>query len=292
MKTFFWALALAGLTLYRAAAQVTVEVVLDQEQFLPSEAVPVAVKITNRSGQPLHLGAEANWLTFDVESADGVIVVKNAEVPVIGEFDMGSSQAATKRVDLAPYFGLTKPGRYRVIATVRIKDWRAETASQPKNFDVITGAKLWSQDFGVPIAAGATNRSPEVRKYTLQKANYLRGQLRLYVEVSDSAEAQVFKVVNIGKTVSFSTPETQLDRYSNLHVLWQSGAAFFTYAVVNPDGGLVRQEVYDYAAPGARPRLNMTADGTVTVFGGVRRVQQEPMPMVKSPNELPAVSAP
>jgi len=287
MKTFFLALVLTALTFFRAPAQVTVEVVLDQEQFLPSEAVPVAVRVTNRSGQPLHLGAEANWLTFDVESADGLIVIKNAEVPVTGEFDLNSSQVATKRVDLAPYFGLTHPGRYRIIATVRIKDWRAETASPPKNFDVITGARIWSQDFGVPAPAGATNGAPEVRKYTLQKANYLREQLRLYVEVSDAAEARVIKVVSIGKTVSFSSPETQLDRFSNLHVLWQSGASHFTYAVVNPDGRLKRQEVYDYAASGPRPRLNLAGDGTVTVYGGVRRVQAEPMPMVKSPNELP-----
>jgi hypothetical protein len=243
------------------------------------------VKITNRSGQPLHLGADANWLTFDVESADGLIVVKNAEVPVLGEFDLDSSQVATKRVDLAPYFGLTRPGRYRIIATVRIKDWRAETTSPPKNFDVITGAKLWSQDFGVPVPAGATNLTPEVRKYTLLKANYLRTQLRLYVEVSDPAEAQVFKVIAIGKTVSFSSPETQLDRYSNLHVMWQSGASYYTYAVVNPDGGIAQQEIYDYVS--IRPRLTMADDGTVTVYGGVRRVQSEPMPMVKAPNELP-----
>ena len=290
MKTFLLALVLAALACSRALAQVKVEVMLEQEQFLPSETVPVAVRITNRSGQPLHLGEEPNWLTFEVESADGLIVVKNAEVPVLGEFDLGSSQMATKRVDLSPYFDITKPGRYRIIATVRIKEWRAETASPAKSFDVITGAKIWSQDFGVPVSASATNRSPEVRKYTLQKANYLRTQLRLYVEVSDAAEAHVFKVVNIGKTVSFSSPETQVDRYSNLHVLWQSGAAHFTYAVVNPDGGLERQEIYDYVT--ARPRLNMTDDGTVTVLGGVRRVKAEPMPMVKSPNDLPPAEKP
>src|SRR5882762_4457683 len=129
MKIFFRALILASLTLFRASAQVTVEVKTEQDQFLPSEALPVAVKITNRSGQPLHLGASPNWLTFDVESADGIIVVKNAEVPVTGEFDVGSSQVATKRVDLAPYFGLSRPGRYRIVATVRINDWKAERPS-------------------------------------------------------------------------------------------------------------------------------------------------------------------
>ncbi len=126
---------------------------------------------------------------------------------------------------------------------------------------MISGAKLWSQDFGVPVPAGATNGPPEVRKYTLEKANYLRLQLRLYVEVSDASESRVFRVVPIGKAVSFSEPETQLDRNSNLHVLWQSGASYSTYAVVNPDGGLVRQEIYDYV--NARPRLGMNDDGTV-----------------------------
>jgi hypothetical protein len=285
MKILLPILGLAWLAIFSAPAQVAVEVTQDQDQFLPNEALPVAVRITNRSGQPLHLGADANWLTFDVESDDGFIVVKNADVPVTGEFDLGSSQVATKRVDLKPYFGLARPGRYRVIATLRIKDWSAEMPSPPKYFDVISGAKLWSQDFGVPAPAGATNGVPEVRKYTLEKANYLRTQLQLYVQVSDSTEARVYSVVAIGKAVSFSDPETQLDRYSNLHVLWQSGASYFTYAVVNPNGQVVKQEVYDYVT--ARPRLNMTDDGTILVVGGVRRIKPEEMPMVKAPDELP-----
>ena len=283
-------LGLALLTFFRASAQVSVEVATEQDQFLPSETVPVAVRITNRSGQLLHLGADANWLTFDVESADGFIVVKNAEVPVTGEFDVDSSQMATKHVDLKPYFNLTRPGRYSVIATVRIKDWGAEMASPAKSFDVISGAKLWSQDFGIPAPVGVTNSAPEVRKYTLEQANYLSSQLRLYVEVSDESEAHVFNVVSIGKMVEFSDPEEQLDRFSNLHVLWQSGASFFTYAVVNPDGGLAKQEIYDYVT--TRPHLNMSDDGTVTVVGGVRRSILKELPIVKSPNELPAPMKP
>jgi hypothetical protein len=64
----------------------------------------------------------------------------------------------------------------------------------------------------------------------------------------------------------------------------------FTYAVVNPDGGLARQEIYDYVT--TRPRLNMNDDGSVTVIGGVRRLNPEELPMVKSPNELPASAKP
>ena len=185
MKTLLvFGLALLGCL--RVSAQVAVELSLDQDSFLPNEAVPLTVKITNRSGQQLHLGADADWLTFNVEAADGFVVIKNTEVPVTGAFDLETSQLAIKHVDLQPYFSMTKPGRYRVIATLRIKDWSAQIASAPRSFDVITGAKLWAQDFGVPTVA---NGAPEVRKYTLEEANYLKKQLRLYVQVSDAPEA-------------------------------------------------------------------------------------------------------
>lgn len=289
MKFSLPILGLALLTFFSASAQVTVDVVLEQEQFLPSESLPVAVRITNRSGQPLHLGADANWLTFSVESVGGPVVVKKADVPVQGEFDVGSSQVATKRVDLAPYFALTRQGGYRVTATVRIKDWNAAIPSPPQSFNVIDGAKLWSQTFGLPVPAGETNRVPEVRKYTLEEANYLRSQLRMYVQVSDESERRVFKVRAIGPMVSFSQPEAQVDRLSHLHVIYQSGARVFTYSVVSPDGDIVRQEIYDYF--NTRPRLHTDDDGNITVLGGARRVKPNDMPVVKPPNEVPAAPA-
>ena len=59
-----------------------------------------------------------------MESADGFVVIKNAEVPVQGEFDLESSQMGTKRVDLQPYFMLVRPGRcQRITATLRIPQW-------------------------------------------------------------------------------------------------------------------------------------------------------------------------
>lgn len=278
------------LTLVSAPAQVSVEVVLDQEQFLPSESVPVAVRITNRSGQTLHLGVDANWLTFSVESADSFVVIKNSEVPVTGEFDLDSSQMAIKHVDLAPYFVLSQAGHYRIIATLRIKQWNTEVASPPKGFDVINGAKLWSQDFGLPAPAGMTNQAPEVRRYSLIEANYLKSQLRLYVQVSDESEARVFKVSAVGRLVSFSQPEAKLDRLSNLHVLYQSGAQAFTYSVVNPNGDILQREMYDYA--NSRPRLTVNDNGDIAVVGGVRRVKPVEIPQVKPPNEVPVQAKP
>jgi len=289
MKISLPILGLTLLTSFSASAQVAVDVVLEQEQFLPCESLPVAVRITNRSGQPLHLGAEPDWLTFSVETTGGSVVVRKSSVPVQGEFDVGSSQMATKRVDLAPYFDLTRQGGYRVTATLRIKDWNVAIPSPSQSFNVIDGAKLWSQTFGLPTTAEATNHIPEVRKYTLEEANYLRSQLRMYVQVSDESEARIFKVRAIGPMVSFSQPEAQLDRLSRLHVIYQSGARIFTYSVINPDGDIIRQEIYDYLK--TRPRLRVDDDGKITVLGGVRRVKPSDMPAVMPPSSAPAAPA-
>ena len=284
MKKLLFMLGMLAGWAFTSLAQVTVEVVLDQQQYLPSESLPVAVKITNRSGQTIHLGADPNWLTFSVESEDGFVVIKNGEAPVVSPFDLESSQMATKHVDLEPWFTLNKAGRYHVVATLRIKDWSAEEASQPAFFDVINGVMIWSQEFGLPVPPEAVNRVPEVRKYSLIKANYLKTQLRLYAQVSDPSDARIFKVANVGPLVSFSQPEAQVDRLGNLQVLYQSGASLFNYTVLDPNGEFVRREVFDYV--NSRPRLSVDTNGDLTVLGGVRRLKPTEMPRVKMPSEM------
>lgn len=285
MKTFAFIVAIAALVCSRAAAQVTLDVALDQEEFLPGESIPVAVKITNQSGQRMHLGVELDWVTFSVESADGYVVTKNSEVPVTGEFDLESSQMGTKKVDIAPYFIMSRPGRYTVTATLRLKNWGVELTSTPKQFDVVSGVKLWSEDFGVPAAGGV----PEMRRFTLEQASYLHDQMRLYIQLSDAAESRVYKTMALGPTVSFTRPEAQVDRTSELHVLWQSGGHAFDFCRISPDGSLLNREVYDDF--GIRPKLVVNENGEVLVVGGVRRPKPGELPIVVPPVELPGTNA-
>ena len=275
MKIFRVSLCLLLISLVRLSAQVTIEAVPAQEQFLPGEPVTLAVRITNLSGQSLHLGDDADWLKLSVESKDGFIVSKLNDVAVQGAFTLDSSKVATKRVDVATGFNLTRAGRYTVTATVRVKDWDKEFSSPPATFDIIQAAKLWEQNVGVPDKTGA---APEVRKYALQQANYLK-QLKLYVRVTDADDAKVFRVVDIGPMVSFSQPEPQLDKFSNLHVLWQTGARGFAYRVVDPDGQIIVRQTYDYTA--TRPKLRVADDGKVVVAGGARRLTRDDFPAEK-----------
>jgi hypothetical protein len=282
MKFFNVCLAVLFASLAGALAQITVEVMPAQDQYLPDEELSVAVHITNLSGQSLNLGADNTWLKFSVESKDGFIISKLGDVPVQGAFTLDSSKVAIKRVDLAPCFSLTRSGHYLVTATLRIPGWDQEFISSPATFDIIDGASLWEQNFGVPAAAGASpaGGEPEVRKYTLQQANYLK-HLKLYLRVSDADNSRVFRVQPLGDMVSFSQPEPQVDRDSNLHVLWQTGARGFAYRVVNPAGDIIVRQTYDYTT--TRPRLRENEEGRIMVSGGMRRYMHDDLPAGEIP---------
>lgn len=262
-------LAVAG-----AFAQVTVEVVLDQQQFLPGEALPIAVRIVNHSGQTLKLGTDDEWLNVAVQGRAGSVVQRLGDLPVRGEFTLESSQRATRRLDLAPYFNVSRQGRYLIQATVKVAQWDKSFASDPVPFDVITGARLWEREFGVPQSD--TNSAPEVRKYILQEANYLKKDLRLYVRLTDVSETRIYRVLPIGPMVSFGKPEPQLDRQSNLHILYQRGRTSCSYIVVNPDGDILIRQTYEVA--NSRPRLKYDEQGNILVAGGVRRYAQDDFP--------------
>ena len=266
----------------RLSAQVVeVSVAFEQDQFLPGESVVAAVKITNRSGQQLHFGTDATWLEFNLESTDGLVVKRTADPAVAGAFDLESSQMGTKKVELANCFDLKHAGRYKVTVTVHVREWGKDIHSKPVAIDVIHGSKIWEQNFGMPTT---TVRSPEVRKFILDEANYLRNQIRLYVCVTDDTEAKFYKVSALGPMVSFGQPDALVDSTQKLHVLWQSGSSVYAYKVVSPEGEVIQQAIYDYI--GSRPRLAVDDHGQINVIGGISRVKPEGMPMVQSPTDL------
>ena len=227
MKKLAAWIALLAVPLCAARAQVEVQVVMDQSEFLPSEAVPLAVKVVNHSGQTLHFGPE-DWISYSIEAQDGLIVVKSGDPPMGHNFDLESSGVATQHADVEPYFTISRTGHYTVVATVKLKDWGAEVNSPPAGFDVIQGVKLWEEEFGVPQASPTNHAEPEVRKYILQQATYLK-HFRLYLRITDSDETRTFRVRAIGPMTSFSQPLTQLDQQNNLHLLYEESARAYLY---------------------------------------------------------------
>lgn len=250
---------------------VTVEVSLEQNQFLPGEDVVAAVRIVNQSGRTLKLGTEEDWLTFSLEARDGSIVRRTGTPEVMGAFSLDTGKAATRRVNLTPSFDFQKPGRYILTAYARGPSMKTPSTSQRQHFDITGGTQLKVVEFGVP---GPDNGTPEIRRYILQQATYLT-KIKLYLRVTDATGAHTLNVFPISPMLSFSNPEAQLDQYNNLHILMQNGAKAFIYMTVNPDGQILARETYDYTA--TRPRLKLT-DGRITVGGGERRVTPQDLP--------------
>ncbi len=273
MKNFGLVVGLWLASLVSLSAQVTMELALDQGEFLPGEALPVVVRITNRSGQTLNLGTDEDWLKFSVESRDIPIVVKNGEAPVAENIVLESAHTAIKRVNIAPYFNLKNPGHYSVLATAVIKDWSRQITSAPVGFDVIHAANLREVEFGVPLPAGVSNRPPEVRKYTLLLANHL-SKLTLYFQLSE-ASGKHDRIFSLGRMIN-AVPDMEVDRASRLHILYQIGAHADCYTVISPDGDLLKRQTYEFTS---HPHLKYDENGEMAVAGATR---------VKKPNDLPA----
>jgi hypothetical protein len=262
---------------FSAPAQVKVEIQFDGEQYIANEPLIARVRIVNDSGATLHLADSADWLGFAVESLEGPYV-RNLRPPKIPTeaFNLESSHTATVRVDLSPAFELTKTGKYKAVATVRVPAFNTSYASGGKEFYIVSGSRIWEKQFGVPasISPPSTNGLPEIRKYMLIQA--LSGkETKFYARVTDARESNI-RVVPIGTLVSFSKPEPQLDKWSNLHVLYQIGARQFTYSVINPEGMLIARETHEISD--TRPQMATTEEGRIVIRGGNRRPSVDDVP--------------
>jgi hypothetical protein len=275
MKLFNSVLAFCLASVSGVFGQVTVEVESDQKHYLAHERLEVRVKITNFSGQTIHLGQGDEWLTFMVEGQNGAPVMTFDDVPVAGEFRLENATVGTKRVDIAPYYNLTRPGRYKVTAIVRVPQLGEQIISPPKNFDIMSGAKIWELDFGVPPDAADPEETPEVRKYALLQAIHTK-ELMLYFRLSNRAETAIYRVYPIGRMVSFSRPEPQLDRQSRLHILYQDGARSFQYFVINTEGLIEVRQTHHYTT--SKPALRPDREGNIRVMGGARKFTNRDLP--------------
>src|SRR5580658_3803381 len=97
---------------------VTAELQIDQEQYMPEEDMQVKVRIVNRSGQPVFLGADKQWITFNVIGEHEYIVPKLGEMEVKKPLTLLSGQEVTLEFHPTPYFNFRRPGRYRLWATI------------------------------------------------------------------------------------------------------------------------------------------------------------------------------
>ncbi|MCS1411773.1 MAG: hypothetical protein M2R45_04975 [Verrucomicrobia subdivision 3 bacterium] len=270
LKTLLAFLALGPCCLVQG--QVTVKVDFEKDFYIADETMLASVRITNFSGRSLTFGKDNHWLMFSVEKSNGFLADQDGNPSVIGEFEIPNASRGIRRVNLAPYYKMSDPGRYQVTATVFCQELKEVLKSPPTEVNIIRATTLWQKEFGV---TSGDDTHYEVRNYALIRA-LNNNQLELYVRVARRDDSKVFGTFPVGNLVSFGAPEVQVDRLSRLHLLQQYRARSFRYLVVTPDGELMIRQRYDYTK--TRPKLGADAEHLVTVVGGVR---------VPSLNDLP-----
>jgi hypothetical protein len=273
-----WALAFGFLPLARCQVNgVTAELSLAQNELLPDEDMQLKLRVENRSGQELHLGQDDHWISFSVTGENNTVVAQTGESAVSNSFTLSSGQVSTCTFNLTPYFNFRAPGHYSVSATFKVPQWNQAVTCKPTTFTIVNGTRLANipdVQVGVPLPPDVTNTAPEVRRYFLEKVDLESGS-RLYFQLTDGSGARTLRVFPIGRWLSFSAPEVQIDRYSNLHVLHQTYAQTFNYCVINPLGQILDRQTYEYTA--TRPELTLS-NGTVLVVGGSRRPATNDIP--------------
>lgn len=259
-------IALAGLLIFGAAearAQIQMELKFPRLQFIAYEPVFATLSITNLAGRDIELRDTEgqNWFGFEVTGSEGQPIgpVKPDSQPPL---KIQAGQRVTQKINVAPLYSVHDYGAYHVRAHIFFPDLNRFFYSPTRVFEVTDARPIWQQSVGLPDGAGPGS----VRTYSLM-TNRFPDHTSLYVRVADKDTGIVYATYSLGRTILFDEPKVQIDHGNQLHVLHCSAPRTWSYSVIGLNGELVSHS--SFAETKSRPRLIHTADGSVTVHGGV-----------------------
>lgn len=263
MKTFLQSLPLFALLFLagqkQAFGQLDVDLQQGRNQFIPHEAVPLAVRMTNRAGQKLSLYGDGRRPWLDVVVLDrrgnpvppynGVLNFQAAEIPI--------GRSVARQIDLNALFPLNSFGKYTVYVVVTLPTGES-IQSKRKNFDMVKGNTIYQQRVGL----GTTARDYRLITFAPARVNVLYFQ----AELVDSR--RVVKTYPLGEILQHRKPEATVDRTGALQVLYLGAPDRFVHLNINTEGVVAKRTLYK-RGPSGDPRLVSFANGEVKVAGGV-----------------------
>ena len=267
--------------LQEAGAQVDISLSFKKDFFLADEAMLAELTIVNYSGRSIVLGEKADWLTFSIESSRNKTLSAERPLDIYGRFEIPNAGSGIRRVQLVPAFRLQEQGSYQIKATVVLPELGFKKSSEAVEVNILSANLLWEREFG--LVSSADGKPPEIRRYELMRSINEKS-IELYVRVSSQYRESIFGVYSLGNVVSFGEPERQVDRLSNLHVLFQNGARSFRYAIIKPNGEILLQQRWDYT--NTRPRLSLGEQGLIEISGGMRQISYDDIPSPEAMNQV------
>lgn len=250
-----------------AVAQLQVEIVDPQPNYLLFEPIPLKIKIANGTGRVIELKdvGDKGWLRFLV-TRGGAMMVKPTKSFSQPGMVLEPGDVARFTFNLTPFYALRDPGGYNVQAVVRVPGFNADVMSRPAPFNVLRGREVWAKSL-TPPGVG------HPRKYSLI-THLVRDERQrldrsyLYAQVESEAENLVFTCRQLGPIVQGDRIESMFDGGYGWHVLFRSGANTFAYYQFDIDGKVTEQK--DLAKTQTRPRL-ITRGPQIELVGGLSR---------------------
>ena len=203
-----------------------------RRDYILGETATVRLIITNHTDGTVTLSStpERSWLHLTVTQRGSSSPLSPVATPKYPDIKVLPGSRKVYDIALQPHYRLNREGTYRVIATLRMPDHVTTYSSNAASFNMIPGAT--------------------VRSFTIQ-ARGQRLQMNVKMLALDSKTVLFGQVVNpetriatgacfLAQYLNFMEPRILLDRAQNLHLLCQSTADFFTYAVMDTHG--VRRE--------------------------------------------------
>ncbi len=286
-----------------AAAQVRVDISLRRALFIRYEPVIAIVTITNLSGGELELADEGNhkWFSFHIEhpsddaEGDAIIPPYNPDYslsPVVIE----PGRSIKRGVNITPLYPITEFGIYRVRATVYDSKTGRYYSSAPLNVTITEGTTLWTQTVGTP-EAGSSDGKAGTRTITLLSQR-LPDTTQLYLRIEDKERGMIYCTAQLGRYVSFSKPDVQIDTSNDIHIVQNIAPKLFLYTHTNLDGKVLESKQFE-STQTTRPSLRRDTSGGFQVVGGIfvdpnalaaqqaakppASISDRPVPLPKSP---------
>jgi len=247
-----------------AVAQIQVDLKFPRLQYIAYEPLVANITITNLAGRDVDLH-DANgqpWFGFEVTGDEGRSIAQISNVGT-DPLNIASGQRVTRKVNLAPLFGLHDFGTYHVRAHVYFGDLSKFYYSQSKVVEVTDARPIWQKTVGVPDE-NATGGN--VRTYSLM-INRFPDHTSLYVRVEDKDSGMVYSTFSLGQIITFDQPQVEFDRSNQLHVLYCAAPRNWSYARIGLNGEVVSRA--SFAETKTRPRLVHSDDGVVKIAGGM-----------------------
>jgi hypothetical protein len=245
-------------------AQVQVGISFKRNLYMRYEPIICTVSITNRTGSNLLLRdtPAAKWFSIQVETISGTPIQPLGAQYSNEPLEIDSGQTARRSVNITPLFPIGEFGSYRVRAAVYVAGLDKYFGSAPLAIEITEGRMLWEETVGVPPDAGLDGRT---RTYSLL-THRLPSSTMLYLRVQDRDRGVIYCTTQLGRFLSYGTPDVILDRDNQIHILHAMAPKQFLYSHFDLNGRVQLQQAYqDWGKP---PVLVRTTDGGARVMGG------------------------